>query len=64
MVTKPLRFAILGAGMIADYHRAAISEHASSGAKLAAVGHHDPARFEELRARFGVTAHGCGRAGE
>ncbi|MGH2616801.1 MAG: Gfo/Idh/MocA family protein, partial [Thermomicrobiales bacterium] len=54
MVTKPVRFAILGAGMIADYHRAAIFEHAAAGAELVAIGHHDPARFEELRVRFGV----------
>jgi predicted dehydrogenase len=53
MVTKPVRFAILGAGMIADYHRAAIAEHAAD-AELAAIGHHQPARFAELSARFGV----------
>jgi UDP-N-acetyl-2-amino-2-deoxyglucuronate dehydrogenase len=54
MVTKPVRFAILGGGMIADYHRAAIAAHANAGAELAAIGHHQPARFAELSARFGV----------
>jgi UDP-N-acetyl-2-amino-2-deoxyglucuronate dehydrogenase len=45
-------FAVLGTGMVADYHRQAILE--SPGARLVAVGHHDPQRFRELRQRFGV----------
>jgi predicted dehydrogenase len=53
MASRPVRFAILGAGMIADYHRAAIAAHAPAAA-LVAVGHHHPARFAELRDRFGV----------
>jgi predicted dehydrogenase len=60
MVTKPVRFAILGAGIIADYHRAAIAEHAAAGAELAAIGHHHPARFAELSARFGVPCRSIG----
>jgi predicted dehydrogenase len=48
-----VRFAILGAGMIADYHRAAIARHAPA-AELVAVGHHRPERFAELSAHFGV----------
>jgi UDP-N-acetyl-2-amino-2-deoxyglucuronate dehydrogenase len=53
MAMRPVRFAILGAGMIADYHRAAIAKHAPA-AELVAVGHHRPVRFAELSARFGV----------
>jgi len=45
-------FAILGTGMVADYHRQAIE--ANEGARLVAVGHHDPARFDEISQRFGV----------
>ncbi|ADI14962.1 oxidoreductase domain protein [Truepera radiovictrix DSM 17093] len=45
-------FAILGTGMVADYHRRAIEE--APGARLVAVGHYDPARFEALSQRFGV----------
>lgn len=52
-MATPVRFAILGAGMIADYHRAAIASHAPA-AELVAVGHHRPERFAELGARFGV----------
>ncbi len=51
-----LNFAILGAGMVADYHRAAIAAAAGQGARLAAVGHYDPARFTEISQRFGAPA--------
>lgn len=47
-------FAILGAGMVADYHRQAIAANADQGARLVAVGHYDPARFAEIGAEFGV----------
>jgi len=47
-------FAILGAGMIADYYRQAIAANAENGARLVAVGHYNPARFNEISARFGV----------
>jgi predicted dehydrogenase len=47
-------FAILGAGMVADYHRQAIAANDGVGARLVAVGHYNPARFGEIRARFGV----------
>src|SRR4051812_28752173 len=53
IATRPVRFAILGAGMIAGYHQAAIAAHAPA-AELVAVGHHYPARCAELSARFGV----------
>ena len=47
-------FAILGTGMVADYHRQAIEANAYSGAKLIAVGHYNPDRFDEISRRFGV----------
>jgi predicted dehydrogenase len=47
-------FAILGTGMIAEYHSQAIAANADLGVRLAAVAHYDPARFTELGARFGV----------
>lgn len=49
-----IRFAILGVGMIADYHRQAIEANADVGAELVSVGHYDPDRFDALSARFGV----------
>lgn len=55
MTTRnPLGFAILGTGMVADYHRQAIQANEAAGARLVAVSHHDPARFDEISARFGV----------
>ena len=47
-------FAILGAGMIADYHRQAIEANADLGAKLVAIGHYNPARFNEISEKYGV----------
>ena len=47
-------FAILGTGMVADYHRQAIEANADRGARLRAVGHHNPNRFEEIGEHFGV----------
>ncbi len=49
-----MNFAILGTGMVAEYHRQAIAASADLGAQLTAVGHHDPARFEALGTQFGV----------
>ncbi len=51
-------FAILGAGMVADYHRQAIAANADLGARLVAVGHYDPARYPEIGAQFGVPCVG------
>lgn len=48
------RFALLGAGLAADFHRRAIEANADRGARLAAVAYHDPARFDEIGARFGT----------
>ncbi|RME65704.1 MAG: gfo/Idh/MocA family oxidoreductase, partial [Caldilineae bacterium] len=53
-MTNTIGFAILGAGMVADYHRQAILAHEDQGARLVAVGHYDPQRFAAISARFGV----------
>jgi predicted dehydrogenase len=47
-------FAILGTGMVADYHHQAVKANAELGARLVAVGHYKPARFAEIGGRFGV----------
>jgi len=47
-------FAILGAGMVADFHRRAIAANADLGARLVAVGHYNPARFADIGAEFGA----------
>jgi len=47
-------FAIIGAGMIAEYHAQAIAANSENGARLVAMGHHDPQRFAEIEHRFGV----------
>ncbi|MCY4089511.1 MAG: Gfo/Idh/MocA family oxidoreductase [Caldilineaceae bacterium] len=51
-----LGFAILGAGMVAEYHLQAIDACAEEGARLVGVGHYNAARFEEISQRFGVEA--------
>jgi UDP-N-acetyl-2-amino-2-deoxyglucuronate dehydrogenase len=52
--SDPIGFAILGPGIVADYHRQAIAANADLGAQLVAVGHYIPARFTEMSAEFGV----------
>ena len=49
-----MNFAILGTGMVADYHQKAIEACRTDGANLVVVGHYDPARFDEIGSRFGV----------
>ena len=51
-----INFAILGAGMVAEYHLQAIQACAREGARLAGVGHYNADRFEEISERFGVAA--------
>lgn len=51
---EKIGFAILGAGMIADYHRQAVAANAGLGAELVAIGHYNPARFAEISRKFGV----------
>jgi predicted dehydrogenase len=40
--------------MVAEYHHRAVVANAERGARLAAVGHYNPDRFDEIGARFGV----------
>ncbi len=47
-------FAILGPGIVADFHRQAIEANRALGAKLVAVSHYNPARFAQVSAQFGV----------
>ncbi len=47
-------FAILGPGMVAEYHQQAILLNADLDAKLVAMGHYNPARFAEISGKFGV----------
>ena len=49
---EKIGFAILGAGMIADYHRQAVEANTDLGAELVAVGHYNPARFAEISRKF------------
>ncbi len=49
-----MKFAILGTGMVAEFHQKAIENCADIGAELAAVIHYDPTRFEKIGAQFGV----------
>ncbi len=51
-----LGFAILGAGMVAEYHLNAIRECAGLGARLVGVGHYNPASYGEISQRFGAPA--------
>ncbi len=51
-----LGFAILGAGMVAEYHLNALQECADLGARLVGVGHYNPARYEDISQRFGAPA--------
>jgi UDP-N-acetyl-2-amino-2-deoxyglucuronate dehydrogenase len=46
-----LGVAILGTGMVAEFHRQAIK---ATGAKLVAVGHYDVNKFAEVSAKFSV----------
>ncbi|MBF0278385.1 MAG: Gfo/Idh/MocA family oxidoreductase [SAR324 cluster bacterium] len=52
--TNPIRFGILGAGMIAEYHAQAIRENQDIGAELIAVAHYDSRRFASIEQAFGV----------
>ena len=53
-MSETIGFAILGAGMVADYHRQAIAANAERGARLVAIGHYNPARFADISAQCGV----------
>ena len=49
-----LNFAILGTGMVAHYHKAAIERNHDSGARLVAVSHYLEAQFDKKAEEFGV----------
>lgn len=49
-----INFAILGAGMIAEYHQQAIEANADKGARLVAISHYNPDRFDAITQQFGV----------
>jgi len=51
---KPIRFSILGTGMVAHYHKAAIENNSGLGASLRTVIHYNPAQFDSIAAEFGV----------
>ncbi len=51
-----LGFALLGAGMVAEYHLNAIRECADLGARLVGVGHYNSDSYGEISQRFGVPA--------
>jgi UDP-N-acetyl-2-amino-2-deoxyglucuronate dehydrogenase len=57
-MSEKVGFAILGVGMVADYHRRAIAANTDLGARLVAVGHYNPARFAEIGVKFGVPCVG------
>jgi UDP-N-acetyl-2-amino-2-deoxyglucuronate dehydrogenase len=52
--TPTTGFALLGTGMVAEFHRQAIAANAGAGARLVAVSHYDPSQFAEIEERFGV----------
>lgn len=54
MYKAPVNFAILGTGMVAEFHQKAIEANAQYGARLTAVGHYDPRRFAEISRSFRV----------
>lgn len=47
-----LGVAILGAGMVAEYHQQAVQAH--KDLKLIAIGHHDKSKFAQVSQKFGV----------
>ena len=57
-MTDTINFAILGAGVSASFHQRAIEASSDLGARLVAVGHYDPASYDEIGARFGVPCVG------
>lgn len=52
--TDKTGFAILGAGMIAEFHARAIAENAGNNAELIAMGHYNQDRFSTIERIFGV----------
>jgi UDP-N-acetyl-2-amino-2-deoxyglucuronate dehydrogenase len=54
MANDMMGFAVLGAGVIADHHVAAIRANADLGARLVAMGYYNLARFDAIQAAFGA----------
>ena len=54
MPSNTIGFAIIGPGVVADYHQQAIEANADLGARLVAIGHHNPAKYSQLGRQFGV----------
>ncbi|MEM7539678.1 MAG: Gfo/Idh/MocA family oxidoreductase [Chloroflexota bacterium] len=51
---KTIGFGILGAGMIANFHKMAVESNADIGAKMVAIGHYNPERFDAISEEFGL----------
>ena len=51
---KEINFAILGTGMVAHYHKAAVENNQNQGARLVAISHYNPEKFNEFTEEFGV----------
>jgi UDP-N-acetyl-2-amino-2-deoxyglucuronate dehydrogenase len=49
-----VNFAIVGAGVAAGFHRQAIEANADLGARLEAIAHYNPERFDAIGAEFGA----------
>lgn len=51
---EDIRFSILGTGMVAHYHKAAIENNSHRGARLVSVSHYNPAQRQSISEEFGV----------
>lgn len=51
---QQINFGILGTGMVAHYHKAAIERNEHSGARLTAISHYNTDQFSTLEKEFGV----------
>ena len=49
-----MNFAILGPGIVADYHSTAIAANQDLGAQLTAIGHYDQHKFDALAQKYEV----------
>lgn len=49
-----MNFAILGPGLVADYHVTAIQSNKQLGASLIAIIHYEPSKFEAISNKYGV----------
>lgn len=49
-----MNFAILGAGIVAEYHKTAVESNKDIGAHLSAIIHYEPSKFKAISNQFGV----------